>query len=73
MPGMLQLAPPPALHDRTPITPVEQLDALLNAELALLARAVGEHLPVELADRVLAVRARRAALEAALDFAATRI
>jgi hypothetical protein len=54
------------------VTPLGQLDALVNPELALLARAVGEHLPVELAERVLAVRARRAALEAALGFAATR-
>jgi hypothetical protein len=70
---MLQLAPPPASLPASPSSALEQLDALVNAELALLARAVGEHLPVELADRVLAVRARRAALEAQLDFAATDV
>jgi hypothetical protein len=58
---MLQLAPPLAsLPAPPPITPLEQLDALMNAELALLARAVGEHLPAELADRVLELRSRRA-------------
>ncbi len=36
---------------------------LLDAESRLLARAVGEHLPLELALRVNELRARRAALE----------
>jgi len=35
---------------------------LLDAESRLLARAVGEHLPLELALRVDALRAKRAAL-----------
>ena len=60
---MLQLAPPPATLPAPPTaSPLEQLDALANAELALLARAVGEHLPAELADCVRELRARRAAL-----------
>jgi len=36
---------------------------LLDAESRLLARAVGEHLPLELALQVNELRARRAALE----------
>ncbi len=36
---------------------------LLDAESRLLAQAVGEHLPLELALRVNELRARRAALE----------
>ena len=60
---MLQLAPPPATLQAPPTaSPLEQLDALANAELALLARAVGESLPCELVDRVLELRARRVAL-----------
>jgi hypothetical protein len=71
---MLQLAPPPAALQAPP-TPsaLEQLDALVNAELALLAHAVGESLPVELVERVLAVRARCAALAAELDLSATGV
>lgn len=61
--GLLQLAAPSACRDAlAPLSPWEQLDALANTELALLACAIGAHLPVELVDRVLAVRARRAAL-----------
>ncbi len=61
---MLQLAPPPAsLQAPLPHTSaLDQLDTLANAELALLARALGEHLPCELVDRVLKLRARRATL-----------
>jgi len=60
---MLQLAPPPAsLQAPPPASPLEQLQALEELELALLARGVGENLPIELADRVLSLRARRAAL-----------
>ncbi len=58
---MSQLAPPPASL-QGPSPPLEQLQALMDLELALLARAVGESLPIELADRVLGLRARRAAL-----------
>jgi hypothetical protein len=59
---MLRFAPPAAsVLAPSSTSALAQFDALLNVELALLARAVGEHLPVELADRVLAVRpARRA-------------
>jgi hypothetical protein len=39
---------------------------LEDRELALLAHGVGDHLPIELAERVLALRAQRAALEAGL-------
>ncbi len=67
---MLQLAPPPAsAFAAPPASALEQLDALANLELALLARAVGEHLPAELADRVLDLRARRAALAQRLGVA----
>jgi hypothetical protein len=62
---MLRLAdagsPPPAFG-------VEMLDraaaaaALEARELRLLARAVGDHLPIELAIEVAELRARRAAL-----------
>jgi len=39
---------------------------LEDRELALLAHGVGDHLPIELAERVLALRARRTALAASL-------
>jgi hypothetical protein len=39
---------------------------LEDRDLALLAHGVGEHLPIELAERVLGLRARRAALVASL-------
>jgi hypothetical protein len=42
--------------------PVE-LELLEAEELRLLAEAIGDHLPVELAERVEALRQRRRALE----------
>jgi hypothetical protein len=39
---------------------------LEDRELALLAHGVGDHLPIELAERVLALRAQRAALATSL-------
>jgi hypothetical protein len=45
---------------------------LEDRELALLAHGVGDHLPIELAERVLALRAQRAALEAGLRLDAPR-
>jgi hypothetical protein len=54
-----------------PALGVEMLDraaaaaALEARELRLLARAVGDHLPIELAIEVAELRARRAALGAA--------
>jgi len=65
----LALAPLPAaavlkpgcLHVEPP-SPLEQMRALQDAELRLLAQATGEHLAPELADRVLELRARRAAI-----------
>jgi hypothetical protein len=39
---------------------------LEDLELALLAHGVGDHLPIELAERVLALRAQRAMLAASL-------
>jgi hypothetical protein len=57
---------PPALElgrlDVEPPSPLAQLRALQDAELRLLAQATGEHLAPELADRVLELRARRAAI-----------
>ena len=46
-PGRLHVEPP---------SPLEQLRALHDAELRLLAQATGEHLAPELADRVLELR-----------------
>jgi hypothetical protein len=39
---------------------------LEDRELALLAHGVGDHLPIELAERVLELRMRRATLAASL-------
>ena len=44
---------------------VQRAEALQEQELALLAHAVGDHLPYELVLRVDALRAQRAALESA--------
>ena len=57
---MLQLIPSPT--DPSQVTPLEQLVALQDAELRLLAHAIGDHLPPELAERVLELRARQAEL-----------
>ncbi len=61
----LALAPPvlePGRLGAEPSSPLAQLRALQDAELRLLAQATGEHLASELADRVLKLRARRAAI-----------
>lgn len=64
---MPELLAPPSPNPTLPLLPATlELAELADAELRLLARAVGEHLPVELADRVLELRVRRARLEAAL-------
>jgi hypothetical protein len=58
---MLQLASPSVtLGAPSPSSPLEQLHALADRELALLAHGVGDHLPIELAERVLTLRAQRA-------------
>lgn len=57
---MLQLLPSPTVS--SPVTPIEQLAALQDAELRLLAHAIGDHLPAELAERALELRARQAEL-----------
>lgn len=41
----------------------EKIAALADAELRLLAAAVGDHLPVEVAERVAQLRAERTRLE----------
>jgi hypothetical protein len=51
-------SPPPSLH--------EEMLVLEDRELALLAHGVGEHLPIELAERVLELRMQRATLAAGL-------
>lgn len=61
----LALAPPklePGRLELEPPSPLAQLRALHDAELRLLAQATGDHLAPELADRVLELRARRAAI-----------
>jgi hypothetical protein len=52
-------APPPEPWYAAALVDASELEA---RELRLLARAVGDHLPVELADQVARLRARRAAL-----------
>jgi hypothetical protein len=61
---MLGLGPPSSASPSP--SPREQVLLLEDRELALLAHGVGEHLPSELAERVLALRAQRAALAASL-------
>jgi hypothetical protein len=57
---VLQLVPSPT--DPSPVTPLEQLVALQDAELRLLAHAIGDHLAAELVERVRDLRARQAEL-----------
>ncbi|MTD45593.1 hypothetical protein GKE82_24540 [Conexibacter sp. W3-3-2] len=54
--------PPAAVPGVWPVDPQLQVNVgdLVDAELRLLARATGEHLPAELAAQVLELRARRA-------------
>jgi hypothetical protein len=47
-------------------SPLQELQALQDAELRLLAQATGEHLPRELVERVHDLRARQAELAARL-------
>jgi hypothetical protein len=49
----------------------EELLVLEDRELALLAYGVGDHLPVELAERVLELRTQRATLAASLALECT--
>jgi hypothetical protein len=65
---MLRLVPPLSSSPASPppFSSREQLLALADRELALLAHGVGDHLPIELVERVLALRAERAALEASV-------
>ena len=58
---VLQLVPSPTTVP-SPVTPLEQLVALQDAELRLLAHAIGDHLAAELVERVLELRARQAEL-----------
>lgn len=46
----------------SPLAPADEVFALRNEETRLLACAVGEHLPAEIASRVEAIRLRVAAL-----------
>ena len=58
---MLPLASSPTAP--APVTPLEQLQALQDSELRLLAHAIGDHhLPAGLSERVLELRARQAEL-----------
>ena len=57
---VLQLASPYAAPP--PSTALEQLRELQDSELRLLAHAIGDHLPAELFERVLDLRARQAEL-----------
>jgi hypothetical protein len=64
---MLRLASPLGSSPASPPSSLRaQILVLGDRELALLAHGVGDHLPVELAERVLALRAERAALESCL-------
>jgi hypothetical protein len=58
---VLRLLPAPAPEPWCATAPVDPSE-LEASELRLLAHAVGDHLPVELADQVAQLRARRAAL-----------
>jgi hypothetical protein len=58
---VLQLVPSPTTVP-SQVTPLEQLVALKDAELRLLAHAIGDHLAAELVERVLDLRARQAEL-----------
>jgi hypothetical protein len=64
--GILEFGRPPVSSASPAPSPREQVLLLEDRELALLAHGVGDHLPIELAERVLAVRAQRAALVASL-------
>jgi hypothetical protein len=65
--AVLRLVPPPGSAPASPPrSPREQLLILEDRKLALLARGVGDHLPIELVERMLALRAERVALEASL-------
>jgi hypothetical protein len=59
-------ADPPASSASPQRSPHEEVLLLEDLELALLAHGVGDHVPIELAERVLALRAQRAMLAASL-------
>jgi hypothetical protein len=63
---ILKFDRPPASFACAPASPREEALYLEDRELALLAHGVGDHLPIELVERVLALRAQRAALTASL-------
>jgi hypothetical protein len=52
-----------AVIDSVEAPPPTELELLEAQELRLLAAAIGDHLPVEVAERVDALRRRRRALE----------
>lgn len=58
-----------ALVESPASTRGDRIAALLDEELRLLAVGVGEHLPIELVDRVGRLRAERRVLELARDAA----
>ena len=63
---ILEFGRPPASSASPQRSPHEEVLLLEDLELALLAHGVGDHLPIELAERVLALRAQRAMLAASL-------
>lgn len=64
--AILEFGRPPLRSPSPLASPREEMLFLEDRELALLAQGVGGHLPIELVERVLAVRAQRTALAASL-------